>query len=123
MPEQKTILAIDDDTDILETLKIVLDAEGFTVATASSGAEGIAAAGTCKPDIILCDMMMESIDAGVQTARQLKEKLPATPIFLLSSIAEATAATAEMRELGFSGILQKPVDPQHVISTIKNVLG
>lgn len=122
MTEKKTVLIIDDDTDILESLSIVLSAEGFEVLTVSSGREGIATIEQSRPDIVLCDMMMESIDAGMQTAQQLRQKLPEIPIFLLSSIAAATAATTEIREFGFNGILQKPVDPQHVVTVVKNTL-
>lgn len=122
MSEKKTVLIIDDDIDILESLSIVLTAEGFEVLTVSSGREGLALIEQRTPDIVLCDMMMESIDAGMQTAQQIRQKLPEVPIFLLSSIAAATAATTEIRELGFSGILQKPVDPQHVVTVVKNTL-
>lgn len=122
MSEKKTVLIIDDDIDILESLSIVLTAEGFEVLTVSSGREGLALIEQRTPDIVLCDMMMESIDAGMQTAQQMRQKLPEVPIFLLSSIAAATAATTEIRELGFSGILQKPVDPHHVVTVVKNTL-
>jgi len=122
MAEKKTVLVIDDDMDILESLSIVLAAEGFEVLTVSSGREGIALLDRRVPDLILCDMMMESIDAGMQTAQQIRHRLPEVPIFLLSSIAAATAATTEIRELGFTGVLQKPVDPQHVVTVVKNTL-
>lgn len=122
MKEKKVILVIDDDTDILESLQTVLSSAGFDVATVTSGREGVEAIEKCKPDLIFCDMMMESIDAGMQTARDIKQQYPAIPIYLLSSIAEATASTTELRELGFNGIVQKPVDPGTVLSLTKNVL-
>jgi len=122
MADKKVVLVIDDDVDILESLSIVLAAEGFEVLTVSSGREGLALLERQTPDIILCDMMMESIDAGMQTARQIKQKQHSVPIYLLSSIAAATAATTEIRELGFTGVLQKPVDPQHVVTVVKNTL-
>jgi CheY-like chemotaxis protein len=122
MAEKKVVLVIDDDVDILESLSIVLAAEGFEVLTVSSGREGLALLDQRTPDIILCDMMMESIDAGMQTARQIKQKKPAVPVYLLSSIAAATAATTEIRDLGFNGVLQKPVDPQHVVTVVKIIL-
>ncbi|MCX8043954.1 MAG: response regulator [Desulfobacterota bacterium] len=122
MGAKKTVLVIDDDIDILESLSLVLTAEGFEVLTVSSGREGLALLDQRTPDIILCDMMMESIDAGMQTAQQIKQRLPHVPIFLLSSIAAATAATTEISELGFSGVLQKPVDPQHVVTVVKHTL-
>lgn len=122
MAGKKTVLVIDDDLDILESLSIVLGAEGFEVLTVSSGREGLALLEQRRPDMILCDMMMESIDAGMQTAQQIRRLLPEVPIFLLSSIAAATAATTEIHELGFTGVLQKPVDPQHVVTVVKNTL-
>jgi len=122
MADKKTVLIVDDDIDILESLSIVLTAEGFDVITVSSGREGVAVLEKRTPDLVLCDMMMESIDTGMQTAQAMRKKIPSVPIFLLSSIAAATAATTEISELGFTGVLQKPVDPQHVVTVVKNTL-
>jgi len=123
MAEKKTILIIDDDPDIIETVQTILSAKGYAVISASSGRQGIEMLQKKNPDLILCDMMMEAIDSGMQAARQIRQQKNNVPVFLLSSIAEMTAATTQIRDLGFNGIIQKPVDPARLVSTVQSMLG
>ena len=122
MASKKLILVIDDDPDILDSMKAILTANAFDVVTAMSGKEGIEAVSKTKPDLILCDMMMERIDAGTKVAQELKKDNPNLPIYLLSSIGTATATNIEIDKLGFNGVFQKPVNPDNLVATIKNVL-
>ncbi len=122
MSEKKLILVIDDDIDIVDSIKVVLEKNGFDVATAMSGHEGIDAAIQKKPDLILCDMMMERIDEGSKVAEELKKKGVPAPIFLLSSIGDATAANIDVDNLGFKGVFQKPVKSDYLVWAIKKTL-
>jgi two-component system alkaline phosphatase synthesis response regulator PhoP len=122
MANKKTVLVIDDDPDIIDSVKVILGSSGFAVTTAMSGQEGIDAAVSGKPDLILCDMMMERIDAGSKVAEELRKKNVTAPIFLLSSIGDATASNIEIDKLGFNGVFQKPVNPEQLISMIKKTL-
>jgi two-component system, OmpR family, alkaline phosphatase synthesis response regulator PhoP len=123
MTEKKTILVIDDDPDIVETVQMILSSKGYNIISASSGRQGIELLRTTRPDLILCDMMMEAIDSGMQTAQQIRQEHVDIPVFLLSSIAEMTAATTQIRDLGFNGILQKPVDPARLAGVVQSMLG
>lgn len=123
MADTKIVLVIDDDPDIIETVHTILSGRGYVVISALSGKQGFEVAQKANPDLVLCDMMMEAMDSGMQTAQQIKRHNPDIPIFLLSSIAEATAATTQIRELGFIGIIQKPVDPERLISIVQSILG
>ena len=123
MAEKKTILVIDDDPDIIETVQTILSAKGYSVISASSGRLGIERLQKEKPDLILCDMMMEAIDSGMQTALRIRQHNSDIPVFLLSSIAEMTAATTQILDLGFNGIIQKPVEPARLVSTVQSMLG
>ncbi|HDP80754.1 MAG TPA: response regulator [Spirochaetes bacterium] len=122
MAEKKLIFVIDDDPDIIDSTSAVLKAEGFDVATAMSGEEGIEKMDTIKPDMILCDMMMERIDAGTKVAQEIRRKNADVPLYLLSSIGAATATNVEIDKLGFDGVFQKPVSPEVLVKTIKKVL-
>jgi len=122
MPDKKKILVIDDDVDITDSLKAILSASGFEAYTASNGMDGIAAVDSVKPDLVLCDMMMEQVDAGNRVALEIRKKDKKTPIYLLSSIGAATAQNIELDKLGFNGVFQKPVSPDQMIKTIKKAL-
>ena len=119
----KKILIIDDDADIRESIKVILESNGFEAYSAQDAKEGIAAVENYEPDVVLCDMMMEELDSGTKVAKAIKKTTPKTPIYLLSSIGDATAANIEVDELGFKGVFQKPVEPEQMISTIRQELG
>lgn len=122
MADKKKILIIDDDPDILDSVKAILTGNGFEAITASSGKDGVAAFTSTQPDLVLCDMMMEHIDEGTKVAQQIRKKDKNVPIYLLSSIGAATATNIEIDKLGFNGVFQKPVDPDSMIAAVKKAL-
>jgi len=116
--KKKVVLIIDDDPAICESVKAILDSVGFDTKTASSGKDGIEVFRKTNPDIVLCDMMMEHIDEGVKVAKVIKEEKKDVPVFLLSSIGDATASNIGLSDLGFSGVFQKPVNFDLLLSVI-----
>jgi CheY-like chemotaxis protein len=90
MAEKTKILIIDDDPDIVESLRIVLESKSYAVLTAESGADGVKKAVSGKPDLILLDVMLEKIDTGFEVSRELK-RIEATrkiPIIMITAIKE-----------------------------------
>jgi two-component system alkaline phosphatase synthesis response regulator PhoP len=122
MSEKKLILIIDDDPEILRSTKAVLEANGFDAETAISGRDGLESLSRIKPDLILCDMMMERLNTGIRVAQEIREKDREVPIFLMSSIGDVTAMNTDIREIGFNGVLQKPVNPHTLISAVEGTL-
>ncbi len=118
MADKKKVLIIDDDPAICDSVKAILDGNGFDTKIALSGKDGIEAFKNEKPDIVLCDMMMEHIDEGAKVAKVLKEANKDLPVFLLSSIGDATANNIGLSELGFNGVFQKPVNFDVLLSVI-----
>ncbi len=118
----KKILIIDDDPDILESVSAILSSKGFNVITALDGKEGFEKFKNEKPALVLCDMMMERVDSGSKVAELIRKEDKQIPLYLLSSIGNATASNISVSELGFSGVLQKPVDPDTLIADIKKAL-
>jgi len=79
MSDKKKILVIDDDPAICESMKAVLEANGFAAETALSGMEG-SRPSPVKPDAVLCDMMMEDVDSGIRVAKVMRSKRADVPI-------------------------------------------
>jgi hydrogenase maturation protease len=119
----KTILIIDDDPDIRAATRIVLESAGLVVGEASTGAEGLKTAQKIKPDAVLLDLMMETVDAGSKVSTQLKEAGFGAPIFLLSSAGDAVRYNLDAKELGLAGIFQKPIDHKVLLATLRAELG
>ncbi len=90
MGEQKQpkILIVDDDSSIVEAMKIILESKDYEVVTASSGAEGLERVADSRPDLIILDVMMSSMTDGFQVSRKLKTD-PETahiPILMVTAI-------------------------------------
>src|SRR4030042_4895719 len=109
MKDKKCILIIDDDPAVPSSMKVILEENDFATAIALSGDEGIEAFEKIRPDLVLCDMMMETIDSGIKTAMEIRNSGSKVPIFLLSSIGNMTASNIELDKFGFNGVFQKPV--------------
>ncbi len=122
-PDQKLILMIDDDKDILEAIKIMLETEGFAVDTALNSKVGLEKVTKTCPDLILVDMMMETVDAGAKITEEIKNSGCNAPILMISSISDATSYNLDITAIGFSGLIQKPIMPAVLIPLIKQKLG
>lgn len=117
------ILCIDDDDDILFFLRTVLEAKGYKVLTAGTAEEGLRLFKSTTPDFLIVDLMMEEVDAGTRLVKELKLLGNTAPIFMLSSVGDNLSMTADYTSLGLSGVLQKPVDEQQLLTILKAKLG
>ncbi len=122
MSERRTVLVIDDDQDILELAKMTLEANGFTVATASRGSEGIEAAQRICPDLILCDMIMESDGEGLKVCRHMREAGCKVPVVLVSNVGSAALDNFDIYAEGFTGVIQKPFSAQTLLDVVNSAL-
>jgi DNA-binding response OmpR family regulator len=116
------ILCIDDDPDVLETLQILLQANGYTTITAPNAEEGLKLYQSQRPDLVLLDLMMEDIDSGTKVLRKLQDVDPDIPIYLLSSAGDLFFNTIDYRNIGLSGVFQKPITPNVLLSLLRTKL-
>ncbi len=98
MAMAKKILIVDDDKDLVQTLEAALRHNGYEVAKAYSGTEGLAALVKEKPDLIILDVMMETDTAGFEIADQIRNsrsssryaEFKSIPIVMLTAINQVT---------------------------------
>ena len=121
--KRKTILLVDSDPHARAVLRNSLEAAGFTVGEAANGHEGERTVIRIKPDAILADLMMETIDAGSAIADKVKEIGSQIPIYIVSTASDALIGAVGLRELGISGVFLKPGDPAVIVQTLKTRLG
>ena len=118
MPAQ-TILVIDDDADILMFCKSLLEANGYQVLTATSGAAGLEAAEQHKPDLIILDIMMERINTGYTVAETLGKQIP---ILLFSSMLNQSDTVFDADEVPWSGVVPKPIEGDVLLAKVREQL-
>ncbi len=116
------ILLVDDEPDILEILEFNLRKEGFEVATASNGEEGLQLARKFRPDLIVLDIMMPIMD-GVEVCRQLRadSDFDNTVITFLTAREEDYSQIAAL-DTGGDDYITKPIRPRVLISRVKALL-
>lgn len=116
------VLCIDDDEDVLYSLRLILENNGYEMVEAGSAEEGLKAYKENNPDFILVDLMMESIDAGKNFVKELKLLNNEAPVYMLSSVGDSLAQNVDFSELGLMGVFQKPIDSNTLLSTLKRKL-
>lgn len=118
----KTILVIDDSQTDFLYVKNILDHGGYTVAYASSGADGITEAKRLKPDCILMDVVMPEMN-GFQATRAITRQAETAdiPILMLSSKNEKTDKVWAQRQ-GASDYIVKPANPKLLLSKLSSLL-
>ena len=121
--KRKTILLVDADPHARAVMRNALEGAGFTVGEAATGVEGERTALRIKPDAILADLMLETIDAGGAIAEKLRTIGSQIPIYIVSTATDALVGAVGLRELGISGVFLKPGDPAVVIRALKTRLG
>ena len=113
------ILCIDDDNDILESLRMILESNNYTMIGAFSAEEGLKEYKTHNPDFIIVDLMMESVDAGRNFAKELKLLDNTVPVYMLSSVGDSHAAHVDFSDLNLNGVFQKPIDINTLLTTLR----
>mgnify|MGYP001614570233 CR=1 FL=1 len=113
------ILCVDDDADYLNVLKILIAGGGYIGETAGGGEEGLRTFRAVEPDLLLVDLMMEEIDSGALMVKEIRALGSKAPAFLLSSVGDNLNISTDYSTLGLSGVLQKPVDKDVLLATLK----
>ena len=114
------VLYVDDDQDILDTARLILESNGFTMEEALTAESGVRKFKECKPDFIFVDLMMEEVDSGINCVKELKLLGNKAPIVMLSSVGNSLNSMTNTSELGLAGVLQKPLDPEKFLAAIKS---
>lgn len=114
-----TVLVVDDDTSILDTVSAILSGEGYDVVSAASGAEALAAVARKQPVVILLDMRMPVMD-GWAVARALRSQGLSVPIVVMTA-AESAKRWAD--EVGAEGYLAKPFGLDELLTIVQRFRG
>ncbi|WP_257279980.1 MULTISPECIES: SpoIIE family protein phosphatase [unclassified Endozoicomonas] len=102
-----TILVIDDDTIVRESIVAYLEGSGFSILQAENGEQGLAIFKETPPDLILCDLRMPKLD-GLSVLRSVRELSPDMPFIVVSGAGVMTDVVQALR-LGASNYLVKPI--------------
>jgi CheY-like chemotaxis protein len=131
MNTDKDILIIDDDRDLVSSIRIVLESKDYNVRAAYNGKEGFGKIEEKTPDLIVLDVMMATDTEGFDLAFKLKNnpKYQDIPIVMITAFPKKMAEEGPdkfQHILGeswpVSHFLEKPIDPEELLSTIEDIL-
>ncbi len=129
MSNQKLILLVDDDPELVESNKLLLEAEGFAVQVAYDGASGLQAALKFKPDLMILDVMMATDTEGFEVSRSIPEMtdLQDMPVIILTGICAKKQLPYGFEPdetwLPCKAVLEKPVIPELLLAEVHKLLG
>ncbi len=117
--KQKTLL-VEDNENNRYLAQFLLEREGFTVAVAFNGKQGLEAARLDKPDVVVMDIQMPEMD-GYETAERFKSDpaLADIPLVGVSSFA-MPGDRARALKVGFAGYIEKPINPDTFAQEVKH---
>ena len=114
------ILVIDDEAEIRRSLRMILEYEGYEVAEAGSGPEGVALAEKEAPDLVFLDVKMPGMD-GLEALQRIRAQNDTLPVVIISG--HGTVSTAvEATKAGAFDFIEKPLASERVLLTIRNAL-
>jgi two-component system response regulator MprA len=115
---KRTILIVDDEAAIVETLVELLTWEGYETVTADDGQAALVALEQHKPDLVLLDFMMPRMD-GVRVLERMRSDVRwcATPVVFM------TAARLPNTDAKSSAVLKKPFETARLLSTVRGLIG
>jgi DNA-binding response OmpR family regulator len=127
------VLVVDDEIEVGEAIRRVLERAGFVVSTASSVADGLQLAAQSQPDIVVTDMIMPKVN-GIELIKALRSQFPRVRIIAISGggslgllsykpdAIKTHAYLAAAREAGAEEILTKPFDMADLLAAIRRQL-
>ena len=115
------VLAVDDEADILQLIKIKLTRAGFEVLTARDGDEALLVAEREKPDVVLLDVMMPKRD-GCSVAHELKSRLSPPPIVIMLTAKGQETDVLRGLKAGAEDYIVKPFAPRDLIARMSVAL-
>lgn len=131
MSEKKRILVVDDDVQLVDTVKTLLESVGYKVSYAYQAKKGIKLAKAMTPDLILLDVMFAGPPGpdGFEVSRQLHKdpNLKDIPVIILTGVRKAMDLPFKFEPdetwMPVKAFLEKPVKPDKLLSEIEKVLG
>jgi CheY-like chemotaxis protein len=133
--DKKTVLLVDDELDLLETYKTILEHEGFAVLTATGSKEAMKLAASNPIDVAVLDVMMETPTEGFELAREMRqnEKTKRIALVMLTSVnthneqigsfVRFTDRDRDSKWLPVDRFLDKPVKPKDLATIVRTLSG
>ena len=122
MADKKRILCIEDEPEMIDLTRLVLEREGFEVLGAVGGQRGLEVVRREKPDLVLLDLMMPDID-GWEVYRQMKAdvELARIPVVVVTARAQSIDKVLGLQVAKVDDYITKPFGPKELLASIQRI--
>jgi len=120
-PPAKRILLVDDDQEIVETLRVALESKGYVVLVARDGNEGLALAERDDPDLVILDMMMPK-RSGFLVLERLRRTRPVPVRIIMITANEGNRHKDYAEKLGVDDYIRKPFAMDRLVESVQRLL-
>ena len=122
MPDKKTILCVEDESEMIDLMRLILERRGYRFLGAEGGQEGLDLIRQEMPDLILLDLMMPGVD-GWEVYRQLKADadLKEIPVIVVTAKAQSIDKVLGLHIARVDDYITKPFGPQELLESINRV--
>jgi DNA-binding response OmpR family regulator len=120
MADTKTVLLVDDDTDILGAMRTMIERKGYRVLTASDGNMGLSVAERELPHLVVVDMMMPK-KSGFLVLEKLKSRPDGGPKIIMITANEGSRHRAYAEALGVDDYIRKPFDMNRLLDAVNRL--
>lgn len=117
----KRVLIVDDDTEIVDTVRFALESKGYTVLVARDGNQGIALYERDTPDLVILDMMMPK-RSGFLVLEKLKKEYEQTAKVIMITANEGSRHKAYAEMLGVNDYIRKPFAMDRLLESVEKLL-
>ncbi len=114
------VLVVDDEEHIRETLKDILEDEGYEVITVSNGRDALSVIEVNPVDVAIVDMLLPE-KGGIETLEAIKDSFPAVPVVMISGHGDIKSAVECMKKGAFD-FLEKPLSVSRVVTSVRNAI-
>lgn len=118
---KKRILLVDDDREIVETIQIALEAQGYEISIARDGNQGLSMVEREDPDLVILDMMMPK-RSGFLVLEKLRRTRPVPTRVIMITANEGSRHKAYAESLGVDDYLRKPFAMDQLIESVTRLL-
>jgi len=122
MPERKKILCIEDESEMIDLMRLILERQGFDFVGAEGGQAGLDIIRRENPDLVLLDLMMPGVD-GWEVYRQIRadEELRGIPVIVVTAKAQSIDKVLGLHIARVDDYVTKPFGPQELLASINRV--
>lgn len=120
---KKRVLCIEDEFEMIELIRMVLEREGIEVTGAMGGEQGLKAMKEVKPDLILLDLMMPGMD-GWEVYKQMRadKELTDIPVIIVTAKAQSIDRVLGLQVAKVADYITKPFGPKELVASVQRIL-